>query len=171
MNSSFAAAVTHKTSLFIHTRRYHDAFGMARMYFVYEFAVRCCHSASARLEQLIPSGRPRPTCAKPRDLDEPTETISMRNLPPVRYCRSCGGRLARDNTGDQCAPCRTRSGRTALHPPEVTAGFSHTDQMRDALASWHMGRVIRAYRLHPFHDRPLSQAGPRQSRCLRPMTG
>jgi hypothetical protein len=29
--------------------------------------------------------------------------------------------------------------------------------MRDALASWHMGRVIAAYRTHPFHGRPLSQ--------------
>jgi hypothetical protein len=29
--------------------------------------------------------------------------------------------------------------------------------MRDALASWHMGRVIAAYRTHPFHGRPLSR--------------
>ncbi|WP_433578561.1 helix-turn-helix domain-containing protein [Nocardia brasiliensis] len=32
-----------------------------------------------------------------------------------------------------------------------------TDQMRDALATWHMGRVIFAYRTHPFHSRPLPQ--------------
>jgi hypothetical protein len=35
--------------------------------------------------------------------------------------------------------------------------FWHTDQMRDALATWHMGRVIFAYRTHPAHARPLSQ--------------
>ncbi|MGH3402051.1 MAG: helix-turn-helix transcriptional regulator [Streptosporangiaceae bacterium] len=29
--------------------------------------------------------------------------------------------------------------------------------MRDALATWHMGRVIFAYRTHPWHPRPLSQ--------------
>jgi hypothetical protein len=29
--------------------------------------------------------------------------------------------------------------------------------MRDALATWHMGRVIAAYRNHPFHGRPLPQ--------------
>ncbi|RJO70131.1 XRE family transcriptional regulator [Nocardia panacis] len=29
--------------------------------------------------------------------------------------------------------------------------------MRDALATWHMGRVIYAYRTHPFHRRTLAQ--------------
>jgi len=29
--------------------------------------------------------------------------------------------------------------------------------MRDALATWHMGRVIFAYRMHPYHGRSLSQ--------------
>lgn len=29
--------------------------------------------------------------------------------------------------------------------------------MRDALATWHMGRVIYAYRTHPWHPQPLSQ--------------
>ncbi|MBF6456932.1 helix-turn-helix transcriptional regulator [Nocardia cyriacigeorgica] len=29
--------------------------------------------------------------------------------------------------------------------------------MRDALATWHMGRVIFAYRTHPHHSRPLPQ--------------
>jgi transcriptional regulator with XRE-family HTH domain len=29
--------------------------------------------------------------------------------------------------------------------------------MRDALATWHLGRVIFAYRTHPWHPRPLSQ--------------
>lgn len=29
--------------------------------------------------------------------------------------------------------------------------------MQDALADWHMGRVIQAYRLHPWHGQPLPQ--------------
>ncbi|MEU6187626.1 helix-turn-helix transcriptional regulator [Nocardia sp. NPDC047038] len=35
--------------------------------------------------------------------------------------------------------------------------FWQTDQIRDALATWHMGRVIYAYRTHPFHGRQLPQ--------------
>ncbi|HET6921312.1 MAG TPA: hypothetical protein VFI46_17890, partial [Jiangellaceae bacterium] len=29
--------------------------------------------------------------------------------------------------------------------------------MQDALASWHIGRVLSAYRTHPFHGTPISQ--------------
>ncbi|MEU2177571.1 helix-turn-helix domain-containing protein [Nocardia sp. NPDC019219] len=36
-------------------------------------------------------------------------------------------------------------------------GFWQTDQMRDALATWHMGRVVAAYRTHPYHGRTLPQ--------------
>jgi tetratricopeptide (TPR) repeat protein len=43
------------------------------------------------------------------------------------------------------------------HPPVVPAGFWATDQLRDALDSWHLGRVISAYRAHPFHGRVLRQ--------------
>ncbi|MEV6772409.1 hypothetical protein AB0N05_27625 [Nocardia sp. NPDC051030] len=32
-----------------------------------------------------------------------------------------------------------------------------TDQMHDALATWHMGRVIYAYRTHPYHGNLLAQ--------------
>ncbi|WP_406229531.1 helix-turn-helix domain-containing protein [Nocardia sp. NBC_01009] len=38
-------------------------------------------------------------------------------------------------------------------PPD----FWQTDKIRDALATWHMGRVIFAYRTHPYHGRPLPQ--------------
>ncbi|MGH8885788.1 MAG: helix-turn-helix domain-containing protein [Egibacteraceae bacterium] len=39
-------------------------------------------------------------------------------------------------------------------PPE----FWDTDQLCDALDNWHMGRVVYAYRVHPFHgNRPLPQ--------------
>lgn len=44
-----------------------------------------------------------------------------------------------------------------VQAPEVPAEFWATDRMRDALATWHMGRVIAAYRDHPLHGRPLAQ--------------
>jgi transcriptional regulator with XRE-family HTH domain len=71
-----------------------------------------------------------------------------------RHCR-CGSLLARDNTGLLCAVCQQKSRRD--RPPEVPPDFWHTDVMAAALASGHLGRVIRAYRSHPFHPRPLSQ--------------
>jgi transcriptional regulator with XRE-family HTH domain len=71
-----------------------------------------------------------------------------------RHCR-CGSLLARDNTGLLCAVCQQKSRRD--RPPEVPPDFWHTDVMAAALASGHLGRVIRAYRSHPFHTRPLSQ--------------
>jgi transcriptional regulator with XRE-family HTH domain len=42
-------------------------------------------------------------------------------------------------------------------PPSLPLSFWATDQMRDALASWHMGRVIFAYRTHPHHGKALPQ--------------
>jgi hypothetical protein len=44
-----------------------------------------------------------------------------------------------------------------LRPPALPPEFWQIDQMRDALATWHMGRVILAYRTHPHHGRVLSQ--------------
>src|SRR5256886_11160917 len=74
-----------------------------------------------------------------------------------RYCRSCRGRLARDNTSAECASCQKKRRDLLLGAPQVPDDFWTTDEMRDALASWHMGSVIAAYRTHPFHGRPLSQ--------------
>src|SRR5437870_10752581 len=76
---------------------------------------------------------------------------------PDRYCRSCRRRLARDNTGAECASCQKKRRDLLLGAPQVPHDFWTTDEMRDALASWHMGRVIAAFRAHPFHGRPLSQ--------------
>jgi tetratricopeptide (TPR) repeat protein len=76
---------------------------------------------------------------------------------PDRYCRSCRGRLARDNTSAECAACQKKQRDLLLGAPQVPDDFWTTDEMRDALASWHMGRVVAAYRTHPFHGRPLSQ--------------
>jgi hypothetical protein len=44
-----------------------------------------------------------------------------------------------------------------MGPPHVPDSFWSVDVMRDALASWHLGRVLWAYRNHPFHGTPLSQ--------------
>ncbi|WP_324189228.1 MULTISPECIES: XRE family transcriptional regulator [Nocardia] len=52
-----------------------------------------------------------------------------------------------------CAACEPR----ILEPPDLPREFWQTDLMHDALATWHMGRVIYAYRTHPFHGRPLAQ--------------
>jgi transcriptional regulator with XRE-family HTH domain len=74
----------------------------------------------------------------------------------ARYCDRCGGRLARDNSGMRCSACRSMRD-ALLKPPAVAREFWDNDQMRAALATWHMGRVIFAYRTHPQHPRPLSQ--------------
>jgi transcriptional regulator with XRE-family HTH domain len=84
------------------------------------------------------------------------EGQSMTRDRASRYC-SCGTRLARDNPGSMCATCQDRMRDLVMHPPEVPAEFWTTDQIRDALDSWHMGRVISAYRSHPFHGRVLRQ--------------
>src|SRR5450755_166248 len=74
-----------------------------------------------------------------------------------RYCTRCGGRLARDNRDARCAARNHAAPDTLLRPPTVPREFWDTDQMRDALATWHIGRVFFAYRMHPYHGRPLSQ--------------
>ncbi|ABD12247.1 DNA-binding protein [Frankia sp. CcI156] len=74
-----------------------------------------------------------------------------------RYCRSCGSRLARDNAAGSCAPCQRKQEQLRLQAPVVPDHFWQTDELRDALASWHMGRVIAAYRRNPWHGRVLAQ--------------
>lgn len=74
-----------------------------------------------------------------------------------RYCR-CGARLARDNRTANCASCQKKAVSLQAGPPEVPAEFWATAITADALDSWHIGQVIRAYRTHPFHgQRPLAQ--------------
>ena len=73
-------------------------------------------------------------------------------------CHRCGTRLAHDNVGGYCAPCQAGSRDRFAVPPDVPAEFWDSHAMRAASASRHMGRVIRAYRCHPFHGRrPLPQ--------------
>lgn len=70
----------------------------------------------------------------------------------ARYCR-CGARLARDNTGTRCSGCLAADRDQLIKAPEVPDGFWNEVVIRDALASEHMGRVIRAWRTHPHHGR------------------
>ncbi|WP_198679361.1 helix-turn-helix domain-containing protein [Thermomonospora amylolytica] len=42
--------------------------------------------------------------------------------------------------------------------PEVPGWFWDSSQLRQALASRHMGKVVRAFRTHPYHGRPISQS-------------
>jgi hypothetical protein len=75
----------------------------------------------------------------------------------VRVCAGCGTRLARDNTGRWCGPCTRDARAGADRPPVVPLDFWYAAQMLDAFESWHMGRVILAYRTHPHHGKSLSQ--------------
>jgi hypothetical protein len=81
----------------------------------------------------------------------------MSARPATRYCR-CGARLAQDNPAALCGPCGRRTRNTLVSAPEVPPNFWDTDELQDALAARHMGRVIHAYRRNPWHGRPLSQS-------------
>ena len=72
-----------------------------------------------------------------------------------RYCR-CGTALGRDNADRLCSVCQQT--RQRGRPPDVPSTFWQTDTMAAALDSGDLGRVIRAYRCHPFHRQRLSQA-------------
>ncbi len=96
---------------------------------------------------------------KPRPDRRRVPAARRGRAPAGRYCPGCGTRLtvAADSAGGQCQPCQRRSTALACGAPHVPAEFWAVDCIRDALAGWHMGRVIAAYRTHPFHGRPLSQ--------------
>ncbi len=81
----------------------------------------------------------------------------MNRQAGLRYCAACGVRLAGDNTRAHCAPCERATRTLIAEPPRVLPQFWDHRTMKAALASRHMGRVIRAYRHHPFHGRSLSQ--------------
>jgi tetratricopeptide (TPR) repeat protein len=76
--------------------------------------------------------------------------------PRQPRCR-CGALLARDNSSGICGACATRARDAYLEPPMLPRSFWETDEMREALALRHMGKVIRAYRTHPYHGKPLAQ--------------
>ncbi|WFE44759.1 XRE family transcriptional regulator [Verrucosispora sp. WMMD1129] len=68
-------------------------------------------------------------------------------------CPRCGARLARDNDSGRCAPCQAAERDRLSAPPEVPASFWSHPPLRAALMERHLGRVIRAYRHHPYHGR------------------
>ena len=81
----------------------------------------------------------------------------MERSAEARRCR-CGGKIARDNKGKLCAACLRSSRDRLAAAPVVPAEFWQHPTMRAALAEWHMGQVIRAYRKHPWHGQALKQA-------------
>ncbi|MFY1700614.1 helix-turn-helix domain-containing protein [Micromonospora sp. WMMA1923] len=68
-------------------------------------------------------------------------------------CPRCGGRLARDNDSGRCAPCDTAERDRLSRPPVVPASFWQHGALRQALTERNLGRVIRAFRNHPYHGR------------------
>src|SRR5947209_8295795 len=70
-----------------------------------------------------------------------------------RRCHRCQTRLARDNTAGYCAACQVVSRDRFATPLDVPAEFWEHPALKEAFAARHMGRVIRAYRCHPFHGR------------------
>ncbi|GAB3158467.1 hypothetical protein GCM10027290_61770 [Micromonospora sonneratiae] len=73
-------------------------------------------------------------------------------------CPRCGTRLARDNDTGRCAPCQAAERDQLTTPPEVPESFWDHEPVRQALTERHLGKVVRAYRHHPYHGRlPLSQ--------------
>ena len=73
-------------------------------------------------------------------------------------CQRCGTQLAHDNPGSLCAPCMVGGQNRRASAPNLPTEFWDSQAMRDALASRHMGRVIKAYRRHPVHGRhPIPQ--------------
>lgn len=74
----------------------------------------------------------------------------------TRHC-SCGTRLARGNTGSKCGRCQAQARLHSDLPPAVPISFWTTAAMLEALDTWHIGKVIAAYRSHPWHGAPLAQ--------------
>jgi hypothetical protein len=78
--------------------------------------------------------------------------------PSGRTCRQCGTLTARDNHDPLCGACQQKARDLLLGAPAVPAWFWDTLPMREALATQHMGRVVRAFRTHPYHGKPISQS-------------
>ncbi len=75
-----------------------------------------------------------------------------------RYCR-CGTHLAADNDERQCARCQRASRDKLIAPPEVPVEFWDTEQLCEAFAAQHIGRVGRAYRTNPYHHAVYGPGG------------
>ena len=102
----------------------------------------------------IPNGEPALESVRPSDtMDGPPLSEVDMNQPTrgARRCK-CGALLARDNEDTRCAACKLKSRGRILTAPEVPAEFWRHESMLRALAACHMGRVIRAFRTHPYHE-------------------
>lgn len=72
-------------------------------------------------------------------------------------CSRCGTRLAKDNPAALCTHC-ARVEISAPLAPIVPAEFWDEPSVQAALEARNMGKLIRAFRLHPHHGRtPISQ--------------
>jgi hypothetical protein len=100
----------------------------------------------------------------------------MKTERATQRCR-CGTRLARDNAGRLCTICQRQNRVIRQRPPRVPASFWQHPAIGDALETWHIGRVIAAYRLHPWHGQAIPQEvvagwlGVSQARLSRIETG
>lgn len=97
------------------------------------------------------------TLPGPRPLPNRYATGAIMPGPPSRRYCSCGTRLASDHREVRCAKCLRHEQVRDAAPPDLPLAFWQTDQLRDAFGSQHIGLVSVAYRLHPFHRRPISQ--------------
>jgi hypothetical protein len=78
--------------------------------------------------------------------------------PGPAQCSRCGTRLAYDNSAGRCGPCQAADRHRVAHAPDVPAEFWQHPALQQAFTQRHMGRVVRAYRRHPYHGRhPLAQ--------------
>lgn len=107
-----------------------------------------------------------------------SEKTLVTDTDNIRKCQSCGARLARDNAAAFCGPCAVSKSHLAVRSTELRADFWEEPILQRALASRHMGQVIRAYRQHHNHgSRGLSQddiaewAGITQGQLSRIETG
>lgn len=87
----------------------------------------------------------------------------MGSKQPWQYYCQCGTRLARDNSGPQCAHCQRLSRDKLIAPPDVPPEFWQTEQFEEAFAAQHMGWVVRAYRTHPYHHAVYGPDGVSQT--------
>src|SRR5882724_5689822 len=103
----------------------------------------------------LDSGRRRPAYGGDAHSDR-RDPGAMAYHPRPRYCARCTTRLALDNADRFCAACRAKARDDLVKPPTLPREFWLHDHLRRAVESWHFGRLIAAYRSHPYHGRILS---------------
>lgn len=76
-----------------------------------------------------------------------------------RRCLGCGTLLAADNTARLCSRChREQRDQLRTPPAQLRNEFFETDEFRAAFESQHIGKVFKAYRNHPRHQRLFGKA-------------